>query len=415
MDDMTSMNTPVLENSLIYRWSSAFIVIGLFLTLIGCGSDTPDNQAQVDPGTPPSLHAERDRPVVQLTERQAADLNIRHHTVQRERIRFEINAPGRVYGAPERISVVSSPINGRVSKIYAHEGERVEAGDPLLDLESLEFANLVGDYLEASAEVTYQEQQVDRLQVLSDERITPQRTLERAQADLRRAKTRQSASMARLRAVGISPEAMQSWDPFTSEPDAELTLYAPISGVMNQHLIDLGEAVNAYDKLLDIIDNREVLVRGYVSPSDAMFVRAGTPVVIAARTDAEASDTKRIEGTVTTVNPALDEQNRSIVLNTILPTRDGWPIVGESVRMSYAAEPNDSTFNIPLSAVQFDEQDAAVFVRRAPLQYEKRIVEISRMTQDRAVISGGLQPGEEIAISQVFSLKALERFEQFAD
>jgi cobalt-zinc-cadmium efflux system membrane fusion protein len=208
---------------------------------------------------------------------------------------------------------------------------------------------------------------------------------------------------------------MKNWDPFTSEPDAELTLYAPISGVMNQHLIDLGEAVNAYDKLLDIIDNREVLVRGYVSPSDAMFVQAGSPVVISERTDAGASDTKRIEGTVTTVNPALDEQNRSIVLNTILPTRNGWPIVGESVRMSYAAEPTDSTFNIPLSAVQFEEQEAAVFVRRAPLQYEKRVVQIERMTQDRAVISRGLQPGEEIAITQVFSLKALERFEQFAD
>ena len=62
-----------------------------------------------------------------------------------------------------------------------------------------------------------------------------------------------------------------------------------------------------------------------------------------------------------------------------------------------------------------EEQEAAVFVRRAPLKYEKRVVQIERMTQDRAVISRGLQPGEEIAITQVFSLKALERFEQFAD
>ena len=412
---MTLTNKPVFDNSSFYPWLLALIMMGLLLALAGCGSRAPDSQPQADPGTPPSLHAERERPVIQLTERQAAELNIRHHTVQREHIRFEINAPGRVYGAPGRISVVSSPINGRVSKIYAHEGERVEAGEALLDLESLEFANLVGDYLEASAEVTYQEQQVDRLQVLSDERITPQRTLERALADLRRAKTQQSASMARLRAVGISPEVMHSWDPFISEPDAELTLYAPIGGVLNEHLIELGEAVNAYDKLLDIIDNREVLVRGYVSPSDAMFVRVGTPVIIAERTDAGASDHKRIEGAVTTVNPALDEQNRSIVLNTILPTKDGWPFVGETVRMSYAAEPDDSTFSIPLSAVQFEEQDAAVFVRLAPLQYEKRIVEIARMTQDRAVIRSGLQDGEEIAISQVFSLKALERFEQFAD
>ncbi|HKL14218.1 MAG TPA: efflux RND transporter periplasmic adaptor subunit [Balneolaceae bacterium] len=396
-------------------FSRSLLAVGFMLLAVSCSSETDNGQAGINPGTPPSLRSSQESPVIQLSEQQAEDLNIRHHIVKREQISFEINAPGRVYGAPEGISVVSSPINGRVSKIYAHEGERVQAGDPLLDLESLEFANLVGDYLEATAEATYQQQQVERLQVLAEDGITPQRTLERAQADLRRAKTRQSASMARLRAVGITPDEMNNWDPFTSEPEAELTLQAPISGVLNQHLIDLGEAVNAYDKLLDIIDNTEVLVRGFVSPSDAMFVRVGTPVVITERTDDGSAEMKKVEGTVTTVNPALDEESRSIVLNTILPTVDGWPIVGQNVRMTYAAQPQDSTFNIPLSAIQFEGQDAAVFVRQSPRRYEKRVVEIERMTNTRAVISSGLQPGEEIAITQVFSLKALERFEQYAD
>jgi len=392
------------------------ILLGGFLILaVSCGSESNNAGSDIDPGTPPSLRSAKEQPVVQLTEQQAEDLNIQHYTVRREQIGFEINAPGRVYGSPEGISVVSSPINGRVSNIYAHEGERVQVGDPLLDLVSLEFANLVGDYLEANAEVTYQQQQVERLEVLTEERITPQRTLERTQADLRRAKTRQSASMARLRAVGITPAEIQNWDPFTSEPEAELTLYAPITGVINQHLIDLGASVNAYDKLLDIIDNTEVLVRGFVSPSDAPYVRAGTPVVISERTEDGSSQVKKIEGTVTTVNPALDEENRSVVLNTILPTIDGWPLVGQSVRMTYAAQTQDSTFTIPLSAVQFEQQDAAVFVHQSGGQYVKRVVEIIRMTDDRAVIGSGLQPGEEIAITQVFSLKALERFEQFAD
>jgi cobalt-zinc-cadmium efflux system membrane fusion protein len=251
--------------------------------------------------------------------------------------------------------------------------------------------------------------------VLTEEKISPQRTLERAQADLRRAKTKQSASLARLRAVGISQEEVKNWDPFTSDPKAELTIYAPISGVLNQHLIDLGESVNSYDKLLDIIDNTEVLVRGFVSPADAPFVRAGTPVVITEKTEGGTPQGKRIEQKVTSVNPALDEDNRSIVLNSIIPTEEGWPIVGQSVRMKYTAQPLDSTFTIPLSAIQFEEQDAAVFVQQGPREYMKRVVQVERMTEDRAVIGGGLEPGEKIAITQVFSLKALERFEQFAD
>lgn len=392
-------------------------LILLSLLFIGsCSSDAGPEETATDPGTPPSLSKkEASEQVVQLTEQQARDLDIEVYTVAKDQINFSINAPGQVYGAPERISVVSAPINGRVSKIYVHEGEQVQQGDPLLELESLEFANLVGDYLEATAEITYQQQQVERLKVLTEEQISPERTYQRAQADLRRAKTRQSASLARLRAVGISPEEVENWDPFTSDPKAELTIRAPISGVLNEHLIDLGEAVNAYDKLLDIIDNTEVLVRGFVSPADAPFVREGTPVVIAEKTGTGSPQGKRIEGKVTSVNPALDEQNRSIVLNSIVPTQNGWPIVGQSVRMVYAAQPLDSTFTIPLSAIQFEEQDAAVFVQQSPRKYMKRVVQVERMTEDRAVIGSGLEPGEKIAVTQVFSLKALERFEQFAD
>ncbi|WP_138430941.1 efflux RND transporter periplasmic adaptor subunit [Fodinibius saliphilus] len=406
----------VLSNRFKYSsFSSPILVVGLMLFMSSCGSETAEEAIQTDPGTPPSLSGKQTEQVVRLTEQQAKDLNIQLYTVKTEQVSFDINAPGQVYAAPEGISVVSSPINGRVSKIYAHEGERVQKGDPLLDLESLEYANLVGYYLEATAEITYQQQQVERLKVLTEEKISPQRALERAQADLRRAKTKQNASLARLRAVGITPKEVQEWDPFMSEPKAELTIYAPISGVLNQHLIDLGESVNSYDKLLDIIDNTEVLVRGFVSPADAPFVQGGTSVVITEKTEDGAPQGKRIEGEVTSVNPALDEENRSIVLNSIVPTENGWPIVGQSVRMKYAAQPLDSTFTIPLSAIQFEAQDAAVFVQQGPREYVKRVVQVERMTEDRAVISAGLEPGEKIAITQVFSLKALERFEQFAD
>ncbi len=400
--------------------TSSFKPAGLILLSLlflgSCSSDTGPEGTTTDPGTPPSLSEKgTQEQVVRLTEQQAKDLNIEIYTIENEQVNFSINAPGQVFAAPERISVVSSPINGRVSKIYAHEGERVQKGDPLLNLESLEFANLVGDYLEATAEITYQEQQVERLKVLTAEKISPERTLQRSQADLRRAKTKQSASLARLRAVGITNEQVQQWDPFTSDPKSELTIHAPISGVLNQHLIDLGESVNSYDKLLDIIDNTEVLIKGFVSAADAPFVHEGTHVVITQKTEGSSPQKQRIESTVTSVNPALDEANKSIVLNSIVPTKDNWPIVGQSVRMKYSAQPSDSSFTIPLSAIQFEEQDAAVFVQRSPREYEKRIVEVERMTDDRAVIGSGLKPGEKIAVSQVFSLKALERFEQFAD
>ncbi|WP_020403590.1 efflux RND transporter periplasmic adaptor subunit [Gracilimonas tropica] len=379
----------------------------------GCTKDTGPANIE-DTGTPPSLRSEQTAQIITLSSQQATDLHIETYTVSDAPITFAIDAPGEVFAAPERISVVSAPIDGRVAAIFAHEGEKVSKGDPLLELESLEFANLVADYLEATAEITFQEQQVERLRVLTEDKISPLRNLERAQADLRLAKTKQSAALARLRAIGITQQQMRFWDPFTSEPNAKLTLYASIDGVVNEHLIDLGESVNAYDKLLDIIDNTEVLVRGFVSPEDASFLQPGANLTISERSGDDLSG-RTLSASVTTINPALDQYNKSVVLNSIVKTDQNWPLVGQSVRLTYQANPTENMISIPLSAIQFEQANATVFVQRSETEYEKRVVEISRMTAEHAILNSGLEPGEKVAVTQVFSLKALERFEQFAD
>ncbi|SMO47469.1 efflux RND transporter periplasmic adaptor subunit [Fodinibius sediminis] len=408
---MTLLSTYILRPAA--RWNLLLLMTGLLLS--SCGGDSVDGDAAVDPGTPPSVTASTATKTVHLSEQQARDLNIQTLTIEPQQVSFTIQSPGQVFAAPQHMSLVSAPINGRVATIYAHEGEQITKGAPLVELESLEFANLVADYLEVTAEVTYQQQQVERLKVLTEERISPERTLQRAQADLQMALTKQNASHARLHAIGISDRAIEQWDPQTSEPQSRLTIHAPITGTINEHMIELGQSVNAYEEMLSIIDNKEVLVRGFVSASDAPFLQRGNSVIITERAGDDVSSGARIEATVTSINPALDKTNKSIVLNSIVATQNGWPIIGQNVRMTYTARAEEGTISIPMTAIQFDESDATVFVERSPLEYEKRPVGIKRATAEYAIIESGLQPGDKIAVTQVFSLKALERFEQFAD
>lgn len=394
---------------------AAFMLSVSALLVIGGCSGSSDSPTIEETGTPPSLRSEETVQSVKLTQEQADNLNIQTYTATSEPVSFSIEAPGEVFPAPERISVVSAPIDGRVSNIYAHEGERVSKGAPLLELESLEFANLVAAYLEATAEITYQQQQVDRLKVLTEDKISPLRNLERAQADLRLAQTRRSAALARLKAVGITESQTRQWDPFASDPNAKLTIYASIDGVLNEHLIEMGESVTSYQRLLDIIDNTEVLVRGFIAPEDAYFIKPGTKLTVSERASRDGISAHAINAKVTTINPALDQNNRSVVLNSIVASTDNWPLVGQSVRLTYQAQPEENTINIPITAVQYEQSDAAVFVQISDLEYEKRTVSIARITDEHAILSSGLEPGEKVAVTQVFSLKALERFDQFAD
>ena len=408
------MDALFTKPSKIFSTSGKPFVLGLMLLLASCGSEAPPEAATEDPGTPPSISGKSAAELGRLSEQQAQDLDIQVYTIKEQQLPFTITAPGQVFGAPEGLSSVGAPINGRVAQIYAHEGERVQKGDPLLVLESLEFANLVAAHLEATAEITYQQQQVERLKVLSEEKITPQSRLERAQADLMLAQARENAAHSRLQAVGLSDDMIENLDPESDAGHARLTIYSPITGTINQHLIDLGQSVQAYDKMMDIIDNTRVLVRGYVSPADAPFLKPGNTAIIAERED-DGGGQRQIKAEITTINPALDPTNKSIVLNTIVETEGGWPIVGQNVRMTYSADPVETTTSIPLSAIQFEGTQATVFVQHSPREYEKRTVDIQRMTPENALLRSGVEAGEKIAVTQVFSLKALERYEQFAE
>lgn len=400
-----------------FKTNLLFSMLLSTLYLISC-SGNGDSSGMDDVSSPPSVTDQEQSAikVVTLTEKQASDLQIDTYRVVTDTLSYSITVPGIVVAAPEHIAVVSTPVNGRITKIHAHEGEEVQMGAPLLEMESLEFADLAANYLESQAELAYLEQQVERLTSLVDKKISPQSTLDRATADLTRAGARLRAARARLRAVGIDNRQLERWDNASEDESAVLTMYAAINGKINQHLIDLGQAVNANEMLLDIVNNKQVLVRGFVDPEDVPFLEIGANTVISQRTNRnEGRGAVFVNSVITTIQPGLDPENKSIIVNSLVSTENQWPVIGQSVRIEYEAKTPGEVISVPMSAIQFEGQTATVFVKKDDLTFESRSVVIQRMLIESAIIESGLSPGEDVAITQIFSLKALGKFEEFAE
>ncbi|GIV57124.1 MAG: RND transporter [Rhodothermaceae bacterium] len=384
----------------------------LVLLLAGCGGDGGRQTPPPEVGVPPSLREDAGPPVqvVRLDERQAAELSVRTARVRAALAPYTLSLPGEVLPAPDHYAVVSAPISGRVARIYAHEGEAVRPGQVLLELESLEFANLAADYLQARADATYLEERVARLRTLVEKQISPRSTLDKAEADLARARAGVGAAFARLKALGLSDATIEGW----SSTDRErplLPVTAPIGGVIDQHRVDLGRSVTAYDEMLTLIDPARVLVRGFVPPEEAAFVQVGDTVEVGPR----SASAHPLTGRIATINPALDEANRAVVVNALMPTREGWPRPGQTVNLRIRTGTPRPVIAVPLAAVTYDGEQPVVFVRTAPATFEKRPITLERIGPEEAVVTAGLADGEEVAVSQVFSLKALSRFEQYAE
>ncbi len=384
------------------------VVLPVFLIITSCNDSKKTGEEsvaeQID--IPPSIRQGSDSLVlIKLTEKEQTELNIKTLKIESSRAPYPVTVPGVVFNDPEHTSIISAPINGQVSSIKKREGEWVSQGEELFRFQSLEFGSMVSEYLIANAEEKYQTNRLNRIRQLVEETISSESDLEQATADHDRAIVSSRATYSRLRAVGVSDREIESFTE-SDKINPVLKIYSPIKGIVERNFVEPGQSVNALENLSRIIDNRVVLIRGYVNPDDARLVRAGDKVTISRREDQSFI----MEKTISSVNPGLDESSMSVVVNVYAQTKDGWPKPGENVRLTILTSAERELILIPFEALSYDGNDAVVFIKQGDGVYEKRVISVADIGEGSVFVGEGLSPGEEVAVSQVFSLKAISRF-----
>ena len=387
------------------------LLLVVLVSISSCGSKTESAQKEKSGSdTPPSISNVKPENLVKLSAKEMGELQIQTIAVTSSMQKYSIAAPGVVFPAPNHISIISTPIDGRISKILVQEGQSVKIGQELFSIESLEFGNMVSEFLQAVSEETFQTSRLQRLEQLVEQTISSKSELDRARSDYQRSKTSVIAAVSKLKAIGVPDKEITAFK--TAESiDPTLKIHSPISGIMDQRSVELGQSVNALQNLARVLDMSHVLVRGYVSPEDARYIVAGDSVKISRR----QNDSFAMKSVVTSINPGLDENNRSVIVNVLLATDQSWPKPGENLHLSVITSAPVEVITIPMEALTYEGNDPIVFVQITESNFEKRKVEVPEFRDKYAVVKSGLAKNEKIAVSQVFSLKALSRFDKIAE
>ena len=390
------------------------VLIGFTSLLAACNSTNKNAESETTSAQnelPPSLKpADENLKLIHLSDKEQGELNIQTLAVSNNFIDYTVSAPGVVFPAPNHGSIISAPINGQIRKINKYEGAWVKRGEPLFEIQSLEFGTLVSEYLQAFAEQRYQTNRLSRIKQLVEETITSESELEKATAEFDRASASSRATYSRLRAVGVSNQEIIAFTE-AENIDPVLKISSPIDGVIEKNFVELGQSVNALENLSRVLDTRDVLIRGYLSPDDARMISNGDSVSVSKREKENSS----LKARVTSINPGLDENSRSVIANIIVSTVDGWPKPGENVRLDIATSSQKEIIAIPVQALTYDGNNPVVFVKREKGVFEKRFIDVSEIRDQNVFVNSGLSKGEEVAISNVFSLKALSRFDIIAE
>jgi len=300
-------------------------------------------------------------------------------------------------------SRISSPVTGRVIGTPVALGTQVQSGSTLLELDSPDVAAAEADYAKAQADLTLAKKSLNRQQELYAGKAVSQKNLEQAQDYFNDARSEVQRAQQRLLNLRIS----------TRQSDGRFALRSPVPGVVVERNVNPGMEVRPdLDAPLFVVSGlKKLTVIMEVFEVNLGKIRLGQKLSISV----PAYQGETFPATVQYIGQVLNENTRTVQVRCDLPNPDGRLLPGMYATITLESNPGDQAFVIPLTAV-FTEGDADyVFIALDDNHYQKRPVEIGLRLKDKAVITGGLQPDEQLVTEGALMLRAEEEVETDSD
>jgi RND family efflux transporter MFP subunit len=265
---------------------------------------------------------------------------------------------------PVRWARVGPAIRGRVVRVLVEEGDRVEAGQPLAQLDDREAAARVA---EAEARATYAQDDLARIRTLVARDIAARAQLDRAESEARAARALADASLRRL-------------DDFMVRAHAD--------GTVLRRDVEPGQIADVPDALFWVGEPRPLRVNAEVDEEDIARIQVGQRVLLRA----DAFPGQALPATVVQITPKGDTARKSYRVRMSLP--DDTPLhIGMSVEANIVLREEPAAVLIPPAALR----DGHVFVIEKE-QVRRRGVTAGVVGPRAVEIRDGLHAGDAVVL-----------------
>jgi RND family efflux transporter MFP subunit len=276
-------------------------------------------------------------------------------------------------------------MTARISSFLVKEGDKVKAGQTLVQLDSVE-ASLRAQQSAASAASTRSQYELaqaeyDRLAPLAEKgTITPQQ--------LQRLAGQRDALKSASAAAQVAEEDAKHNVTNTS-------VRAPFAGVVSKVNMDVGEVATLMPPsvLLRLVDLSSVDVRVRVHERELARIAIGDKV------DARfPSNGQTAQGVVTFISPEIDPRTRNAEVVTRIPNPDAALRAGMFTELEIKPKGAQQSLIIPTAAVAGSGDNRFVFAVSDKTAARKR-VRVAPIDRDRVEVLEGINEGDAIVAS----------------
>jgi membrane fusion protein, copper/silver efflux system len=334
-------------------------------------------QMQGMPGMPEMKSAQRSEFVVPAERQQ--QIGVTYATVQRKPLLHTIRSVGMVVPDKARNWQFVSRVDGYVQKLHVTApGENVERGMPLLSIYSPELLTSEREFVELL-------RMRDEAKT-KDTREMPERLI--------------ASAKQRLRLWNVTDEQIAELERTRKAPE-NLALLSPFRGVVQSVPAEQGKSVKAGDMLVEVADLSVVWVWAEFYENELSMLQIGQKIDI----NAKSYPGEKFEGSVSLINPFLDETKRTAMVRIDIPNPDFKLRPGMYVNAELAMNMGEA-LTVPISAVMPTGTRSIVFVNKGEGKLEPRIVQLGVKYGDSYEVQSGLTENESVVASANFLIDA---------
>lgn len=440
--------------------------------LFGCSSGGEDDHSGHGHEGGASTHSDEGAHEghVELTEQQYRSAGVAVGPVQPGRVSEVMTLPGTIAPNADAVLHVTPRVPGQVRSVSKQLGEKVQPGEVLCVIDSVELGAAVADYMRDQELVRAAEETLARESELYAERLTALSTvldgaveiqeriyqreeelqkkavstvrplleadkafqlakLERdkqvtelkaerdsqlleLEVDLRAKRIDLKAAANQLRTLGLTSEELEELDESSPLLSGEYQVSATGSGVVVTRHVSPGEFVEAGTKLYIIENLSSVWFVASAFEEQLQSVRSGQP----ANVTLDAFPGTALSGVVSFLDYHVDPTSRSVGVRITLDNKqlESWPEElplrpGMFGRAELETASRQAALVLPEAALVHEDAGDYVFVQVEPFAFERRDVVVKPVAGGQVEVISGLEQGEKVAISGTFLLKSAER------
>src|SRR6185503_13529969 len=284
--------------------------------------------------------------VVTLNPEAVARAGITIATVGTSRAAAGLRLPGVVEPNAYRQVVVTTLVAGRITRVVAELGQRVQRGQMMAQVFSPELAEAHTRYTSARAELEAHERELGRTEKLVEIGAASRQELERLHAEHTARRADVQSARSRLELLGVPEAALDAAS--GQEARASADIPAPIDGVVTERLANVGLNVELASKLFTVVDLTTVWVVADLYEKNFSHVRVGSPATV---TTAAYPDLP-LRGRVSYIDPQVSVQTRTAKLRVEVPNPRNELRLGMYADVQVSGVESATVPVIPRSAVQ---------------------------------------------------------------